>query len=299
MAKSFFSMSLFMMISFAAAAFFFPTSHIKAFVPFSGTYNLGVEVAAGRYVAIDQNYWGVNYFAVPDVSWRDVHVLFDVSAYKLENTNWAASVGFGLRKWDNDRQKVYGINAFYDYREEKSKSFNQAGLGLELLSTYWELHINGYLPVSTKKFLFSTHVFDHFQGGFKAVLQDYQYALRGIEISGGRRFWLGDDLTFYLAPGFYYYNNSTVGDIQGIEGTLNIAWNSWVSFDLNASYDTRFKGRVQGVVNFSLPLENICSCICSSCESMILGRPIFRNDMIFLKKCSSVWKNWDNCGAPE
>lgn len=264
-----------------------------------GTYRFGLEAAAGRYIAIDQNYGGVNFFSVSGVPSQQYYFLIDARGYKLENRNWAGSFGFGIRKWDETRQKAYGFNVFYDYRYEKRDSYQQVGLGLELLSADWEAHLNGYLPVDNKRFHYSTRILNRFQDGFKAVILGYQYALRGIEFSGGKHFWLSEDLDFYVAPGFYAYNNSHIGNIQGIEGLVECRWSDYASFKINASYDSRFKGRVQGIVNLSLPLGRLLSCVCSTCKSIILERAIFRNDMIFLKNCQSIKKNWDDCGNHE
>lgn len=264
----------------------------------TGTYRLGLEYAAGRYIALDESYGALTFLAVPEVSYNSVHFLGDFKFLKLENSNWAASGGLGFRAWDKKRQKAYGFNFFYDYREQKRDSFHQVGFGFELLSSVWELHLNGYLPVGTQGYRYSRKVLDDFTGGFFATVSKFQYALSGVEFSGGRRFWLGDDLSIYVAPGFYFYNNKNIKNIQGIQGTAELGWNDMVSFKLNASYDSRFRGRVQGVFALSVPLGRLCSTVFESCQSMILGRPVRRNDTIFIKNCRSVVSNWDQCGAP-
>lgn len=262
-----------------------------------GTYRLGLEYAAGRYIALDESYGAVSLFAVPK-AYNSVHFLVDLKGLKFENSNWAASAGVGIRAWDKKRQKAYGFNVFYDHRDQKRNSFNQVGVGLELLSSVWELHLNGYLPIGKTGYRYSRNVLDHFSEGLFAIVSKFQYALAGVEFTGGRRFWLGDDLSVYVAPGFYYYDNKNIKSIQGVQGLAELEWNSIVSFKLNASYDSRFKGRVQGVFALNIPLGSFCSCIVENCRSMIVGRPIRRNDAIFIKNCRSVESNWDSCGAP-
>lgn len=263
-----------------------------------GTYQMNLEFASGRYIALDENYGTLSLFAVPASSWNAVHFLIDIKGLKFENSNWAASGGLGFRVWDNKRKKAYGFNVFYDHRDQKRNSFHQVGVGFELLSNVWELHLNGYLPVGKRSFLYSSNILDNFTDGFFATVSKYQYALYGAEFTGGRRFWLGDDLSIYIAPGFYYYDSKDIKSIQGIQGTAELLWNDMVSFKLNASYDSRFRGRVQGVVALDIPLGRICSNVIESCQSMILGRPVRRNDAIFIKNCRSVESNWDQCGAP-
>lgn len=262
-----------------------------------GSYHLGVEFAAGRFIALDQAYGGITYFAIPNTAVQPVYFLLDASAYKLENAHWASSIGLGMRFWDDVREKAYGFNVFYDYRYEKSHSFNQIGLGFELLSNCWEFHANGYLPIGTKGYQTSKR---HrvFLEGFQAIFRKHHFALQGVELTGGARFWFGDDLSAYVAPGFYFYNNNNIGNIQGIQCNCDIAWSDWIDFRLNASYDSRFRGRVQGILYLTLPIESICADVCCCCRSLILGRPVQRNDMIFLKGCRGVDRNWDDCGAP-
>lgn len=264
-----------------------------------GTYRVGLEYAAGRYIALDESYGTLSYFGVTQTSFNGIHFLIDIKGLKFENSNWAASGGLGFRAWDNNREKAYGVNVFYDYRDQKRDSFNQVGAGLELLSNVWELHLNGYFPVGKTGYRYSRTILDNFTDGFFATVRKYQYALYGVEFTAGRTFWLGDELTIYVAPGFYYYDNKNIKSIQGIEGTAELAWNDIVSFKVNASYDSRFKGRVQGVVGISIPFERLYSCVTANCKSRILGTPIRRNDAIFLKNCRSVTSNWDQCGNPE
>lgn len=260
-----------------------------------GTYRLGAEFAAGRYIAIDENYGGVTFFAVPGPSINSVHFLLDAKGFKLEGRDWAASGGIGLRKIDTFSEKVYGINLYYDHLDQNSGSFNQWGLGFELFSRHWEFHVNGYLPLGNKRSLISEHS-EEFEDGFFATFRTRQYALRGLEVSGGYWWDFCDNLFLYAGPGFYFYNNSRLGNIQGIEGTVEINYNDWISFKVNGSYDSKFKGRVQGVFALTIPLNFENSCNCKCCESIVLGRPVRRNDLIFLKRCCTVDRNWDDCG---
>jgi hypothetical protein len=263
-----------------------------------GTYRLGAEFAAGRYIAIDENYGGVTFFAVPGPSINSIHFLLDAKAFKLEKKDWAASAGIGFRKVDMFREKVFGINMYYDYLDQNSANYHQWGVGFEMFSRHWEFHLNGYLPVSNKRALLSQHE-QQFEDNFFAIFRTRQYALRGVEISGGYWWDFYDDLFLYVGPGFYFYNNSKLGtNIQGIEGTVEFNWNDWLTFRVNGSYDSKFKGRVQGVFALTIPLSFENSCNCKCCESVVLGRPVRRNDLIFLRRCCSVDRNFDDCGLP-
>lgn len=261
-----------------------------------GTFRLGLEFAGGRFIALDQNYGGVTLFTVPQASIAGIHPLLDLRAFKLESKNWAASAGLGFRKYNAEDRKVYGVNFFYDYREQRSHSYHQWGFGLELLSGCWEFHLNGYMPVGKTDNEISKRC-QQFEDGMFAIYRENEYALRGLELTGGGRWCLCDDMSLYFAPGFYIYNNNDIGNVQGIQGVAEINWNNWLSFRLNASYDSKFKGRVQGIFELSIPFNfGCCPCECTCCECY-LDRPIRRNDMIFFKRCTSIERNFDDCGS--
>lgn len=261
----------------------------------SGTFRAGLEFAGGRFIALDQNYGGVTFFAVPQSSIGGIHPLIDIRGFKLERKNWAGSAGLGFRKFNAEERKVYGVNFFYDYRNQKNQSYHQWGFGLEVLSGCWEFHLNGYMPVGKTDNEISKWC-QQFDDGFFAIYRKNEFALRGLELTGGGRWCLFDNLALYIAPGFYIYNNNDIGNIQGIQCNADISWNDWLSFRLNASYDSKFKGRVQGIFELNIPLNfGSCPSECAYCESY-LGRPIRRNDMIFFKRCTSIERNFDDCG---
>lgn len=267
---------------------------------FKGTYLLGLEFAAGRFIAINKSYGGITFLAVPEAPFEYTNMLLDLKAFKLEGRSWAGSVGIGFRHIDRPHKKVFGLNIFYDYLDDRS-TYSQWGLGFELFSRNWEFHLNGYLPMGRIHHKLSERV-EIFKGGFVGIFRQFQHALRGVEMTAGWRWNFLDNLNLYVAPGFYFYNNKNLGrNIQGAQGTVEINWNDWVSFRVNASYDKAFRGRVQGVIAVNLPLnfdcwcKNTCDC-CNTCD--LLGYPVRRNDLIFLKTCCSVERNWDDCGHP-
>lgn len=267
---------------------------------FPGTYLLGLEFAAGRFIAIKKSYGGVSFFAVPEAPFEYTNLLLDIKGFKLEGSNWAGSIGIGFRHTDRHHKKIYGVNFFYDYLDQHG-TFNQVGLGFELFSQCWEFHLNGYLPLGTTHHAISERVIN-FKAGFVGIFSDVQNALRGVEFTAGGRWNFFDNINLYVAPGAYFYHNKDIRkNIQGAQGTVEVNWNDWISFRLNASYDRVFRGRLQGVIALSLPLDynyyccckNTCEC-CRTCDC--LAHRIRRNDLIFLKTCCSVEKNWDDCG---
>lgn len=269
----------------------------EPYIPFRGTYRVGLEFAAGRFVAIDQNYGGVTLFAVPEAPMEFTNLLLNLKAYKLEARNWAGSLGFGIRHMDRGFRKVYGVNFFYDYLDQRG-SFNQLGLGFELLSSCWECHINGYWPIGNLHHSLSEKILK-FKSEFIGIFRENLNALRGVELTVGGRWSFFDNLNLYVAPGLYIYNSKDIRkSVQGFQGICEVNWNEWVSAKVNVSYDRQFKGRVQGVIALNIPLNFKCCCedTCCCCTCDILGYPVRRNDLIFLKKCCSVERNWDDCG---
>ena len=60
--------------------------------------------------------------------------------------NENGSAGLGFRHRFDDPDIILGFNAFYDYGDYSGRGYNQFGVGLELLSKWFDFRANGYFP---------------------------------------------------------------------------------------------------------------------------------------------------------
>lgn len=252
--------------------------------------------AFGQYIALDQKFGFVKLFSEYVLHNQTSGAFFDLRGYRLENNKYAASGGCGFRKWYDDQEIILGINMYYDYRGVCRGNFNQIGFGLEGFKDCWELHFNGYFPLGKNHQLTSDKLYE-FEGGYYARFKETTYALTGFELSVGYNWCLFDCLQLYIAPGYYYYTNSNKRYFQGAELAVDVIWNQYLQFNLNASCDYKFKANAQGTISLVLPFD---FSFCSSdrfrpCVSPLFCRDVRRNDMIFTDERCCVEKNWSNC----
>jgi trimeric autotransporter adhesin len=156
----------------------------------------------------------------------------DLRGHLFNNNRFAANAGLGLRYLADDR--VWGINAFYDYRNTSHQHYNQVSAGLESLGQLFDFRINGYLPVGAKLSPFSHVRFDKFDGHSLLLRGKREFVLKGANAEVGIHVDGLRNAPFYFAAGPYY-----------LTGQGRTAWGG----QLRASVDLfpnafRFAGRV-------------------------------------------------------
>jgi hypothetical protein len=100
-------------------------------------------------VGWDKGYSTLSLFLAP----RNNHVLvpfLDARFHAFNNGYIASNLGAGTRFAPISDNFVIGLNAYYDFREYKSFSSHQASGGVEILTSIFDLRVNGYYPFSGK-----------------------------------------------------------------------------------------------------------------------------------------------------
>ncbi|RLT03210.1 MAG: hypothetical protein DWI22_19210, partial [Planctomycetota bacterium] len=59
---------------------------------------------------------------------------------------FGSNVGTGYRWFVEDQNRIYGVNGYWDTRNDNSLLFNQAGIGVESLGQIFDFRANGYTP---------------------------------------------------------------------------------------------------------------------------------------------------------
>jgi hypothetical protein len=154
-------------------------------------------------IGYEDGYTTLEAFLASDPSQWTVTPFLDVRGHVFNNGKWAANAGAGLRTlWKN---RAYGINTYYDYRNTGRLHSNQVGVGLETLGELFDFRINGYLPVGTKISDPYDTAFRKFSGHHMILSQKYQSAMKGADAEFGFHFGKSKSFDFYAAAGPYYF----------------------------------------------------------------------------------------------
>ncbi len=173
----------------------------------------------------------------------------DARAHLFDDGRFASNIGLGLRKIMKSR--VWGMNAYYDYRHAKHQSFNQVGLGLESLGEKWDAFINGYIPVGSLKSPPYSPKFSHFEGNHLILSQKYEFAMYGVHGEAGYHIQPNRNTYLYFGAGPYYFQGPIGKSACGAMVRISAQIYRMVSFEIRESYDSLFHNHFQGQVGLS------------------------------------------------
>jgi hypothetical protein len=223
----------------------------------------------------------------------DVLPFLDVRLHALDRAdNYAASMGGGLRFLPTGSNRIFGVNAYYDYRKDHRANYNQMGIGFELLGEYLNFRLNGYLPVGKKGIRLSRCIFDHYIGDYFIVKDKISHSRKGIDFEVealiADKNWWGA----HAALGTYYYSSrGCLKHIFGCEGRLSADFARYFNFSVIATYDNVFHTRVQGQLSVTVPFSFIYGDEVSfRPQNSRVFMPVRRQDLIILNRhCHWIW----------
>lgn len=202
-------------------------------------------------IGYHSGYGSLAFFAgLPCEEHRHTAPFLDVRGHLFDDGKWAANGGIGLRF---KKKRIYGINAYYDYRETYHQNYQQIGAGLENLGSLWDFRINGYLPVGPTKSHYFRSRFSHFDGHSLLIRKSRDYAMKGGNAEVGLHLDCSKNLAFYLTTGPYYLNGGK-RSAWGGEARLAIdLFNRYLRLEGNGSYDSIFNWVGQGRLSLNIP----------------------------------------------
>lgn len=201
-------------------------------------YNTGYTTLE-TFLSFDPNSWKIAPF-------------FDGRGHLLDDGTWAANGGIGIRGQLGER--IYGMNAYYDYRVTKHRNYNQTSIGFETLGRRFDARINGYLPWGRKISTPYDTKFGYFSGHSLFLSEKIELAMKGVDGEIGFHFGNCSAWSFQTAAGPYYFRGSEGPNAWGGKIRLSASYRDWVSFEIMESYDNVFHNNVQGQISLSIPL---------------------------------------------
>jgi hypothetical protein len=228
------------------------------------------------------------FFASDPSQWR-VTPFLDARGHIFNNGRWAANAGAGLRAlWKN---RAYGINTYYDYRNTGRFHSNQVGVGLETLGKLFDFRINGYFPVG-KKISHPYHTtFKGFSGHHMLLSQKYQSAMKGADAEFGFHFGESKSFDFYAAAGPYYFIGKKAPVTWGGKARINGTFKDILTLEVSDSYDPTFHNKFQGQVSLNYSFgpkskikENGRTCQEANTLNDRMLQPVGRQEIIVIDK---------------
>lgn len=203
-------------------------------------------------VGYDMGYTTFQAFFSANPSWGWASPFLDARAHVFDNGKWATNAGIGARRIFGDR--IYGLNAYYDYRGTKHLTYNQIGVGFETLGSWIDARINGYLPLGKKVSAGYDARFDSFSGHSMILAEKREFAMKGLDAEVGFHIGKCSSWNCYAATGPYYYHGSLGENAWGGKVRFSVNYQQYASFEVIESYDNVFHNNIQGRIAFSFPL---------------------------------------------
>lgn len=267
---------------------------------------LYVDHVEGRWLDNGMGYTSLGIFYSP-IKMGDLIPFLDLRGHIFNDGRAAGNVGGGLRYVVSDQDAVYGVNAYYDFRQSSWRHhwYDQVGVGFERLSPCFDVRINGYIPINSTAHS-SKHFFD-VGNGFFATCREKRSSMWGLDAEIGK--WLFQDcycFDLYGALGAYYNGDKKNNDHHALGGQARLAayFYKYFSAEVQAGYDEHNHGMAQGRVTVEIPLSSFsfwkdaCSSQTSLCDCLrdLFYQPVERREIIALggKDCCWTW-NWNSC----
>lgn len=174
----------------------------------------------------------------------------DVRGHLFNDGRFASNLGLGLRYF---RNRIWGINAYYDFRSASKQDFNQISLGLETLGPVWDVRMNGYLPIGAKTSSFYDSKFYKFKEHRLILSSKQTFALKGLDAEFGVHVRRQSRFPLYFAAGPYYLNGKAKSS-WGAKGRVSLDLYKYLRLEGRVSYDAIFRTIAQAELSLVIPL---------------------------------------------
>lgn len=216
------------------------------------TYQIRMRHLEGSGVGFNKGYSSLDTF-IPFIGYSDKLLAFiDARGHVFNDGKWAANAGMGVRFLPSEKTHIFGINAFYDYRQTHHSNFQQIGAGLELLGPIMEFRLNGYFPFGDRNHRYKDK-FSHFENHFAFFVQKYDFPFIGGDLEVGSKIYRGRYFSLDGTLGGYYFSGQYGQTAGGGFANLKANITPYISMSGNVSYDSLFKCRGNGELSINIP----------------------------------------------
>ncbi len=200
---------------------------------------------AGEGVGHTSGYSSLDWF-LPLSAESDSTMWFsDFRALIFNDAEFGSNVGTGYRWFVEDQNRIYGINGYWDTRNDNSLLFNQAGIGVESLGQIFDFRANGYTPAVND-------TYQHQLG--TAYFQDNRLfvastaALSGMDAEAGVNLPTFYQISTSLFGGGYYYDSNHTIEAAGWRVRAEAMFRDFVVVGVSVQDDELFGQTVNGMI---------------------------------------------------
>ncbi len=216
-----------------------------------------VDSRGGTLYGYEESFTNVGAF-MPYCVEEDALLCADARSMLSYDGRGVANLGLGWRWYLPDYDRYLGLNTWYDFDAGHVEKYHQVGLGFESIGRYFDLIVNGYIPIGTDSNVISTSL----QGpgafvGNQLLLDRYnevESAFTGFDANiGGPMPILGRyGLQGYV--GFYFFSSAaSKTDFTGVSGRLAWQINEDLNLGVNMTDDHVFGTNTQIQVSMTIP----------------------------------------------
>lgn len=206
-------------------------------------------------------------FFAPLLQTNTALLFTDIRARIDDQESREGNFGIGLRHVMNGSW-IAGGYVFYDRRRTPhDNTFNQATLGLEALTTRFDLRVNAYLPESGSQRIDNTGGAVGAVNGAQLQIQHFgqarERALPGFDAEIGAGFDIAPNWTAWAYGGGYYFDADDYEKVSGPRGRIEISREnlpylgeeSRFTIELEAQHDDVRDGQAFGIARLRVPFS--------------------------------------------
>ncbi len=188
---------------------------------------------------------------------RDALLFVDAGGFAAYNPSGGANVGIGWRWYNDDFDRITGINGWWDFDAGNERPYNQFGVGFESLGRYLDYRANGYFPIeaSTTKLgtaitgparFYTNYMFLNRFNRYETVYTGFD-----LEMGGPLPFTGKYGLNAYV--GTYFFVGRDVGNVNGVSARLQGQINEDWTVGAQVTHDSVFETNAQMQITLTIP----------------------------------------------
>jgi hypothetical protein len=211
----------------------------------------------GQGIGYPTGFTSLGLFASPFYAEGHVMPFTEMNGYVFNDGRFAGNLGLGGRYICKSRPMAVGFNGFTDYFNAPGGNFFDVSLGIEVISSFFNLSMNGYKSVGA-----SSHgikcTFNDYDGPYRAIVRKSTHSYNGGNIQLGAYLINVKNWSLFLGGGPYYFSSKTQSFFGG-QVNLCPRFRDYVAVDLSVSHDPVFSTIFQAQIILSIPLYTFSS----------------------------------------
>ena len=176
----------------------------------------------------------------------------------FESSSNQSSIGVGYRKLSTNLKSIFGINVFYDVKNNQlGNNFQQIGIGFEYFVSLFSIKANGYIPISKDEY-FIMSKYDGFIKNYIYKNYYYCFATKGFDSEIGCYIPIPKKFGKLNVYGGYYkfVANKLQKDISGLNAKIEYEPISMLKLSYLKFQDKNFNSTGWQVeANLSIPFD--------------------------------------------